>query len=89
MKKNYHEEKLKLCMSVRGYLVLGASSPWKIGSIIDHVGGKMGGPLAQPFSVIRETDRQDAQEQTDLIRERLGINGIVGPYKYFYRVSTD
>lgn len=70
-------------ISRRGYLVLASTFTLKVG---DTVYTPYSG--TQPFRIMQETTKADADIQIDLMAELLGVryNGYVG---YYYRLVTD
>lgn len=82
------EERIKILMPLRGYIVLGAMEPYPIGHVCCEISAGLHGPMPQPFYVLAETDKQDALEQTKILAEH-GDDPTTYDWKYFYKLTTD
>jgi hypothetical protein len=83
-----NQERIAICMRERGYVVLSSDTIYPVGYIIDHIKGSMGGKTPQPMAIIKQTDRQDAIAQTEMLKRHGEDTGGVGTKPYFYRLST-
>lgn len=85
-------ERAEILVKKRGYIVLASPQRQRIGKIIHEVSSgtqNMGGFLLQPFAIISETNREDAEEQQRILIEHGDDPPSIINNAYWYRLSTD